>query len=304
LTYLEFKAVLVGMENNKNQPDFFSAQISRANRFYLTHKDTDDSKLTVVCGGYEVCDADYKISRETFPYYSIEFVAIGRGRLLLAGREYELTSGALFTYGPGIKHEIINDKYEPMTKYFVDFYGKPAVELLESSGLAPGTLVLTTLPNELASIFDFMINEGHKNTPYSADITAKFLEIILHKVKETAITYGMAVYPGFSTYLKCRHIIELNWHKITSLEQAAKLCHINPSYLCRLFHKFDTQTPYDMIIKIRMNRAAEMLLEPGALVKEVADKLGYADQFHFSRVFKKVFGISPSEYARRYYRGI
>jgi AraC-like DNA-binding protein len=43
-----------------------------------------------------------------------------------------------------------------------------------------------------------------------------------------------------------------------------------------------------------MNLAAEHLVEKGGLVKEVGQRLGFPDPFHFSRAFKSVHGVSPS----------
>jgi len=42
-----------------------------------------------------------------------------------------------------------------------------------------------------------------------------------------------------------------------------------------------------------MAYAADLFQESGVLVKEIAHKLGFNDPFHFTRIFKKVFGVSP-----------
>ena len=47
-----------------------------------------------------------------------------------------------------------------------------------------------------------------------------------------------------------------------------------------------------------MNHAAELLNQPGALVKHVTHQVGFSDPFHFSRVFKSVFGLSPDAFRR------
>jgi AraC-like DNA-binding protein len=47
-----------------------------------------------------------------------------------------------------------------------------------------------------------------------------------------------------------------------------------------------------------MNQAAELLHRPGALVKAVTGQIGLGDPFHFSRVFKSVFGLSPDAFRR------
>ena len=78
-------------------PDFLSQQVTAARRFYLDLTPRPTKGLTVVCGGWEECAPDYTIDRATFPYLSIEFVAAGRGELLLAGRRHEL--------GPARQHQ-------------------------------------------------------------------------------------------------------------------------------------------------------------------------------------------------------
>jgi AraC-like DNA-binding protein len=45
-----------------------------------------------------------------------------------------------------------------------------------------------------------------------------------------------------------------------------------------------------------MNHAAERLKQPLALIKQVAEEAGFADPFHFSRVFTSVFGLSPTAF--------
>jgi AraC-like DNA-binding protein len=47
-----------------------------------------------------------------------------------------------------------------------------------------------------------------------------------------------------------------------------------------------------------MNRAADLLLNSGKLVKQVAEELRFADAYHFSRAFKKVHGLSPVQFLR------
>ena len=65
------------------------------------------------------------------------------------------------------------------------------------------------------------------------------------------------------------------------------------AYLCRLFQRYDHQSPYQLLLRLKMNFAAEWLQQPGALVKQVAERAGFTDPFHFSREFKSVFGVAP-----------
>src|SRR5688572_22330973 len=121
-------------------PSFVSAQVTDARRFYLNLKPRPSPGLIVVCGGWEDCAADYAIDRKTFAYPSVEFVAAGRGELLLAGKRHELQPGALFSYGPGISHRIRTSSEAPLKKYFVNFTGGRALGLLRDCEILPGTI--------------------------------------------------------------------------------------------------------------------------------------------------------------------
>jgi AraC-like DNA-binding protein len=51
-------------------------------------------------------------------------------------------------------------------------------------------------------------------------------------------------------------------------------------------------------MRLKMNLAAERLQQPGTLVKQVAERAGFDDPFHFSRAFKSVFGVAPDIFRR------
>lgn len=285
------------MARAAKQPDFFSAQIAEARRFYLDLKPPRDIPLAVVCGGCEHCTPDYAIHRRDFDYYSIEFVAQGKGTLKLNKKEYKLATGTLFAYGPGIPQDIVTDPHDLLVKYFVDFTGKEAKGLLQRHGPAPGHVLQTSAPSEIMAVFDDLIRNGSRDTPFSARLCAVLVEHLILKIAETAIPFGSAGTPAFATYRRCRQRIDDHWAELQTLEQIARDCHIDPAYLCRLFRRYDHQSPYQYLLRLKMAHAAERLQRPDVTVKQIADELGFSDQFHFSRVFKKVIGIAPAQFA-------
>ena len=103
---------------------------------------------------------------------------------------------------------------------------------------------------------------------------------------------------AFATYQQCRQHIEEHFQRLKTLQQIAQECHVDTAYLCRLFRRFDQQTPYQFLTRLKMNAAAGQLQQPGALVKKVASATGFANPFHFSRAFKSVFGRSPDAFRR------
>ena len=282
--------------DNKRYPDFFSEQVLEANRFYLDAHSRKHYLLKVVCGGSEHCRPNYRIDRRDFPFYSIEFVARGKGTVVLNNKEYSLFAGRIFSYGPGIAHVISSESDDPLVKYFVDFIGQDAPKMLRKFGLAPGYAVQVSSPEIILQIFENLIKNGQNDSPYTLLLCKAILEQLILKIAETSIVENSQSTAAFYTYQNSREIIQKNFMSLRSLEQIAEKCHIDSAYLCRLFKRFDNRSPYQYLMRMKMNLAAQRLQLPNSSVKEIAFELGFSDPFHFSRVFKRIFGISPSTF--------
>lgn len=76
----------------------------------------------------------------------------------------------------------------------------------------------------------------------------------------------------------------------------AEYVHVNKSYLSRLFHKETGETLTDAINRIRVEKAKELLANTNIKTYEVASMVGIEDPAYFSVLFKKMTGLSPTEY--------
>jgi AraC-like DNA-binding protein len=280
-------------------PDFFSAQVRDARRFCFDLKPTvGEHRLRVVCGGLERCSADYRIERATFRYYSLEYVVGGRGTLTLNDVTQPLGPGDLFTYGPRVKHVIASDARQPLHKYFIDFSGARAAALLRDCGLAPGTVAQTAAPQAIAKLLGDLIDAAEGHGPRRQAICALILEQVLLTIAETTIPARSLGSRSFATFQACRAYIVAHHLRLTDLGPVTAACDVDVSYLCRLFQRFDRQGPYRFLMNLRMTAAAQLLGRPGVLVKAVAEQMGFSDQFHFSRAFRRVHGVSPRDFQR------
>lgn len=206
--------------------------------------------------------------------------------------------GMVFAYGPGVSHEIQNDPRRPLVKYFVDFVGPAVRRLLRAPAPAPGRIVQTSKPDEILPLFDELIRTGLGNGPFRERICALVAEQIILKIAGTAAPPGSAGTLAFETYQRCKGFIEARFMEVQTLGGVAEACRVDPAYLCRLFARFDHQSPYHYLTRLRMSHAAHRLQQAGVLVKEVAWELGFADPFHFSRTFGRVFGVSPRRFVQ------
>ena len=111
------------------------------------------------------------------------------------------------------------------------------------------------------------------------------------EVNEGDATAGkMQVVAQVQEYVK-NHLSE----KLT-LADVAAVFNFSPNYLSQLFGKYGDSGFVEYITETRIAAAKEMLEQGDLKVYEIAEKLGYESAFYFSKVFKKVTGLSPREY--------
>lgn len=279
-------------------PEFFSRQVAEARRFYLDLDPPAGRAAAVVCGGLEHTRPDYQVHRTTFPFFAIEYVVRGYGTVKLRDQAHSLRPGRLFSYGPGISQEIAGEPSDPLVKYFVNFTGKAAKSLLSSCGLTPGRVSQVFPPTELQALFDELIHCGLKAGRHTASLCDTLLAGLVMKIADSRAPVEGAENLAFNTYQQSRQYIQQHFLRLRTLEQISLECRVNNAYLCRLFRRYDHQSPYQFLRRLKMNRAAERLQEPSALVKQVALETGFEDPFHFSRAFKRIFGLSPDGFRR------
>jgi AraC-like DNA-binding protein len=280
-------------ERARSQPAYFSRQVKYVRSFYLDLAPPPDAPLTVVSGGFERCHPDYVIDRASFQYLGLEFVASGTGSLSLAGQEATLSPGLVFCYGPGVPHRIVADREDPPSKYFVDFAGTDAIERLRECRLAPGALCHVVNPVDVQRVFDDLIHDGSRGGAMATQLCSSRLQYLMLRIAASLSPGNEDHTAAFSTYMRCRRHIEDHHVRLMQLQEIAQECGVSEAYLCRLFQRYDRQTPYQFLTRLKMNRAAKLLEDPGRLVKQIASDLSYRDAFHFSRAFKNVFGVSP-----------
>jgi len=279
-------------------PAFFSPQVLQAKRFYLDLAPPPSKPVSVVSGGCERCASDYAIHRPTFPYHALELVARGKGSLRLGREDYALFPGVMFFYGPHVAQHITTDAADPLVKYFINFTGNRVARLLRQCGLTPGRVIRISALGEMQGIFDDLIQNALKGSRYGSRVCELLLEHLILKAADSPMPWEAAEMPSFATYQRCLQHIQSQHLHLQTQSQVARECHVNPAYLCRLFRRYDHQTPYQYLMRLKMNWAAERLQDPGTLVKKVAAELGFSDPFHFSRAFKSVFGLAPETFRR------
>lgn len=280
-------------------PAFVSRQVVTARRYFLDLRPNPARPLTVVCGGEERVRADYAVSRDDFPYFCVEFVAAGRGTLSLGDLTMPIGPGSVFTYGPGVPHDIRTDRRRRLWKYYADFVGRDAIHRLQAARLAPGNHVTVARPQEIREIFDLLQRCGLAHSTHSQAVCTQLLGVLLTKLPEVVPPAAGADLEAFTTFEQFKQFLTDERQRLTTVEQAAGEFGISAAYACRLFRRFADTSPYRFLLTQRMTLAADLLTHERLQVQEVATRLGFPDPSQFSRAFKRIAGVSPGTFQRR-----
>ena len=93
--------------------------------------------------------------------------------------------------------------------------------------------------------------------------------------------------------------IEKHYSEKLTLQEVAETCYVSQWHLSKLLNKYAGQSFYDILNKVRINAARELLKDPSLRVGDIGMMVGYMDNAHFSRIFKKLTGCSANEYRNR-----
>jgi AraC family transcriptional regulator of arabinose operon len=99
--------------------------------------------------------------------------------------------------------------------------------------------------------------------------------------------------------IKAQHFIEAHLPQPIRLNDIAKAASVTPQHLVKLFNQHLRITPMRFVWNARLRRGVELLMQSGLTVSEVAEQCGFQTPFHFSRLVKQHYQLSPKELRRR-----
>ena len=90
--------------------------------------------------------------------------------------------------------------------------------------------------------------------------------------------------------------IEKHYSEKLTLQEVAETCYVSQWHLSKLLNKYAGQSFYEILNKVRISAAKELLKDPSLRVGDIGMMVGYMDNAHLSRIFKKLTGCSANEY--------
>ena len=90
--------------------------------------------------------------------------------------------------------------------------------------------------------------------------------------------------------------IQSHYTEDISLQDVAQVMNYSDAYFCKLFRQCFDKSFTTYLSEFRVEKAKRLLTDVTINVKEISDKVGYRDPNYFAKVFKRIVGITPSEY--------
>ncbi len=245
-------------------------------------------------------------------FTELTIILSGRGGYFVEGQTYDVEAGDIIVCNPGVHHRnIVLNKEEPTVEFFTGFYGyhfrNMPPEAIQLRGGGHLLRLSADARREVMKHCYEMIaeNEARQLGKYFM-LKARLMQILLLMVREIAgepkpRQKGCNFESYNKSYAVKRIVNYLNEnyeHKI-SLDQIAHNMYLSPVYISKIFKEETGESPINYLIKIRLEKAREILehSEDGS-IKNIATEVGYDDVYHFSKLFKKYYGISPQNYRR------
>ena len=163
--------------------------------------------------------------------------------------------------------------------------------------------LLYKVKNDWKNKYDLAeIEEAFYKLPYFKPEKVKDIIGLFSILIDYIVTKEIISYQGNMTIWRIFSYIEENISKKVSLPEVAKLVNKSDSTVSHLFSKTLGKTFKQTLISAKLNKAEELLIQmPHLTIQEVAERVGFSDQFYFSRLYKQHRNMYPS-YFRRHFR--
>lgn len=277
-------------------PILGTESILESRSFFQSLKLSEEVDLAVICGGRELSAPGRVIDRTDFPYYALEYIADGEGELGIRHSTYPLRGGSVFAYGPGTPHRICSSRERPLMKYFVILDGAGVEPMLRQAELTRGGPRQLTRSRWFHELFAQLVETGNQPAAVTQGHCCLLLRALISRLGIDARDARQLTSTAYETYTRCRRHAEEAFLGLSTVTQWARACYVDQAYLSRLFSRYADQKPYQFLVRLKMDHAADLLVRRGVAVKEAAHAVGLNDPQHFSRVFKRVYGVSPMHY--------
>ena len=250
-----------------------------------------------------------KINR-ILQHHELALVTGGKGTVRIDDKPYPMKPGLLIYLYPGLNHSFEPDSEEPLIVFTVHFsytrvlFNDDRWKVEDAVKRLPcHTIQFLTDYYQIEDLFKKLVETWYGKLPGYEFTARTFLQQLLMAIHQNVRKREK----NYSASLKIEKLIEYmqqNINRKITLEELAEQVNLSPTYLSRIFKEGTDYSVIEFFNKLKIERAKEIMMDANPKIKEVARTLGFGDEFYFSRIFKQIEGISPSEYYSRNIHGL
>lgn len=247
-------------------------------------------------------------------YHAHEFIELsiitkGRGTYYIDGKEYPVTTGDLIIFNPGTYHKsLLTCPEDTAVEYYIGFSNIHLRDQKPDTFPLPGGRIVSSMREivrqDVFKICDAMRKEYqtyHRGRYFILKAyLIQLLVILLREQQETIEEYKGYVFNSINKkYIvtQMKRFFTEHYHEKISLDQVAQNMYLSTFYISKIFKSETGDTPINYLIELRMEKARDLIEnEPSFSVQKIAAMVGYDDAYHFSKLFKKHFGVAPTKY--------
>ena len=264
--------------------------------------------IFLVACGQEVCDPGVTYGPDLRDCYHLHIVRSGCGVLRADGKIFHPHAGQMFL----LKHkevvEYTADRKDPWSYCWVTFNGSEARRIVEEIGFTEGIYLLSieTPPEDFFDLIRRMHTRPEMtrvNELFRRGVMLEYLSMAMEASPAAMTADDGRNHRPVEDYIDCAaQFIHYNYQTIT-VGDVVNFIGFSRGYLTTAFRRAKGISLQEYLLRVRMQKAKELILSTNLQIQEIAEKVGYSDQLNFSRIFRKYEGICPSDYRNKMRNG-
>ncbi len=253
--------------------------------------------------GMEQCSPSHSYGPAARNHFLFHYIISGTGTLYAddstgTTKTYHLKSGEGFLIFPNQITTYIADKELPWEYVWIEFDGLRAKEAMDKAGFSLDRPIFHTKKRDMSQKMEeelvYIATHSDETIFNIIGHLYLFLDYFMRSTVSTVVK-GSTKLQDY--YIKeAITYIEQNFQNDISVVDIANRLGINRSYFGKIFKQTLKQTPQEFLINYRMIKATELLRLTKMSIGDISKAVGYENQLHFSRAFKKIYNISPREW--------
>lgn len=264
---------------------------------YTTEKVFDGYMKVNSCGQQWLGDRDHNTVREKGRLdFSIYYIASGQGYYVQDGKSTAVAEGCLLLYFPGVPHHYVFKKEDNAQMLWSHFSGTACNQLDHLRSDKPVVIPIADR-KQFLYIFERMITAHYHRMTMGDRLCDSYMPVLLALMTQHSGADAQKGVASANAQLdKVLSRMHVQYNKPIDIREYAAMCHLSEDRFIRLFKAHMGMPPYRYQLKIRIQRAVEMLENSPISVSACADAVGFSDNAYFCRIFKKFTGHPPSFY--------